>query len=87
VVEAASQCLPIVSTRHASLADFLSNEASALLVRPGRIAELTEAIHRLCRDPGERIRLGQAARQRVEAAHGMAALADDLSRRLKAATA
>jgi glycosyltransferase involved in cell wall biosynthesis len=87
VVEAASQCLPIVSTRHASLADFLSNETSALLVRPGRIGELTEAIHRLCRDPGERIRLGQAARQRVEAAHGMAALADDLSRRLKAATA
>jgi glycosyltransferase involved in cell wall biosynthesis len=87
LVEAASQCLPIVSTRHPSLTGFLANETSALLVRGGHIPALTEAIHRLCRDPGERVRLGHAAREQVEAAHSLAAMADDLSRRLKAAMA
>jgi glycosyltransferase involved in cell wall biosynthesis len=87
LLEAASQRLPVVSTRTAGSSGFLVPDENALIVKPGQVAALTEAIHRLARDPAERARLGTAGRMRVELAHGLAGTLDDLARRLGRAAA
>jgi glycosyltransferase involved in cell wall biosynthesis len=87
LLEAASQRLPVVSTRIPGASGFLIADENALIVKPGQVAALTEAIHHLARDPAERARLGAAGRMRVELAHGLGSALDDLARRLSRAAA
>lgn len=87
LLEAASQSLPLISTRGAATAEFLVDNENALVVRSGHVPGLTEAIHRLARDPEERARLGGAARQRVEQGHNLAASADRIAGLLQVAMA
>lgn len=87
VIEAASQGLPVISTRVAGVSGFLVDDENAVLVRAGQRGALTDAIHRLAGDPDTRARLGAAGRLRVEAAHGLAHLVDDIAPKLKAAAA
>lgn len=85
LLEAASQKLPIISTRTAAVAQFIEDGESGLLVRAGNAPALAEAIGRLARDPVERARLGTAARNRVESNHRLGPSLDDLARRLHTA--
>jgi glycosyltransferase involved in cell wall biosynthesis len=63
--EAMAFGLPTVGWRAGNLPYLATNEQEGLLVRPGDIAGLTDALRRLARDPELRARLGEAARQRA----------------------
>ena len=59
----------IVASRLGQIADVLDDDATALLVEPGDVEELADALGRLADDPALRSRLGAAARQRAIEAH------------------
>lgn len=54
-----------VGTASGGIRDAIVPEKTGLLVPPGDVASLKMAMLRLLRDPSERLRLGQAARQRA----------------------
>ncbi len=59
----------IVASRLDQLAEVLSHNETALLVSPGEVQELSEAIRLLSRDSGLRGRLGEQAREVAIAQH------------------
>ena len=63
--EAMANARPVVATRVGGLADAIEDGITGVLVPPGDIAALREAIERLLGDPEERERLGAAARERI----------------------
>jgi glycosyltransferase involved in cell wall biosynthesis len=63
--EAMAFGLPVVGWRAGNLPYLADNEREGLLVEPGNMAGLTEALRRLAHEPGLRERLGAAARQRA----------------------
>lgn len=65
LMEAASQGLPLVSTRFAAVPEFIRDGEEGLLVPPGDPAALAGALERLIRDAGLRATLGATARARV----------------------
>lgn len=85
LIEAASQSLPVVSPRVGATAGFLVDEENALLVRPGHVPSLTEAIQRLVRDPDLRAKLGGAGRRRVEQGHNLSTVLDEVAGRMRMA--
>jgi glycosyltransferase involved in cell wall biosynthesis len=84
LMEAATQSLPLLSTRFAGVPEFVREEQEGLLVPPGHAVELSVALERLVRDPQLRSRLGEAANRRVHGAFsfeaGIAALTQRLDR-------
>jgi glycosyltransferase involved in cell wall biosynthesis len=58
--------LPIVAPDQANITEVLADGADALLFTPGDAARLVEALNNLASDPGLRLRLGAAARKRLE---------------------
>ena len=85
LMEAATQALPLLSTRFAGVPEFVRDGTEGLLVAPAAPAELSAALGRLIGDPPLRTRLGQAARRRVETAFSFAAGIDGLLGQLRAA--
>jgi glycosyltransferase involved in cell wall biosynthesis len=85
LLEAASQKLPVVCTRIAAVPEFVHHEETGLLVRPGHVGGLSEALQRLARDPLERIRMGEAGRARLEAEFSAEAGLNEIARRLRQA--
>ena len=67
--------LPIVCSRVGHLADVIRDDVDGVLVQAGNAAALADALARLARDPGRRLRLGRAARARALAEHGWDAIA------------
>jgi glycosyltransferase involved in cell wall biosynthesis len=59
----------IVASRLGQIGDVLANEETALLVEPGNVSELTDAILRLANSPELRLRLGAAARRAAVERH------------------
>jgi glycosyltransferase involved in cell wall biosynthesis len=59
----------IVASRLGQIGDVLKDRETALLVEPGSIAELSEAIMRLTSSPQLREQLGGAARREAIAIH------------------
>lgn len=55
----------IVASRLGQIGEVLSNEETALLVEPGNVEELSEALVRLAESKSLRERLGQAARRKA----------------------
>jgi glycosyltransferase involved in cell wall biosynthesis len=55
----------IVASRLGQIGEVLSNEVTALLVEPGNVEELSEALVRLAESKSLRERLGQAARRKA----------------------
>ncbi|MGF1678377.1 MAG: glycosyltransferase family 4 protein [Candidatus Methylacidiphilales bacterium] len=55
--------VPVVGYRTGGVGEALLHETTGLLVDEGDIKALSEAIHRLIIDPGERERMGRAGRQ------------------------
>jgi colanic acid/amylovoran biosynthesis glycosyltransferase len=64
-MEAMAMELPVVSTRIMGLPELIDDGVNGLLVAPGRVEDLTDALERLVRSPEERGRLGHAARERI----------------------
>lgn len=66
ILEAGASGLPVVSTRHAGIADVIVEGQTGFLVDEGDVDGMAENMLRLVRDPELASRLGQAARQRVK---------------------
>jgi glycosyltransferase involved in cell wall biosynthesis len=64
-MEAMAMQLPVVTTRIMGIPELIEDGVHGLLVPPGRVDALTEALERLARGPDERRRLGRAAREKV----------------------
>jgi glycosyltransferase involved in cell wall biosynthesis len=64
-MEAMAMELPVVTTRITGIPELVDDGTNGLLVAPGRVDVLTEALERLVRAPDERRRLGTAAREKV----------------------
>ncbi|WP_293867099.1 glycosyltransferase family 4 protein [uncultured Alsobacter sp.] len=83
LMEAATQALPLLSTRFAGVPEFVRDGEEGLLVAPGAPDELRAALERLLREPGLRSRLGTTACRRVHEAFsfeaGIAALTERLA--------
>ena len=67
VLEAMAMKLPVISTSITGLPELIEDEVSGLLVTPRDPPALAAAIERLMDDPELRVRLGQGARERIEA--------------------
>jgi glycosyltransferase involved in cell wall biosynthesis len=65
IMEAATQALPILSTRFAGVPEFVRDEVEGILVAPNDVEQLTAALERLLRDPVLRHALGRSALDRV----------------------
>jgi glycosyltransferase involved in cell wall biosynthesis len=67
LMEAMALELPVVATRIMGIPELVEEGRTGLLVTPGRLDELTDALARLIADPGLRTRLGRAGRSKVVA--------------------
>jgi glycosyltransferase involved in cell wall biosynthesis len=80
LMEAATQALPILSTRFAGVPEFVRDGVEGDLVAPGDVGALAIAVQRMLEDPARRARLGAAALERVRTAFsfeaGIAALVE-----------
>lgn len=63
VIEAATSGLPVVATATGGFLDSVRNEETGLLVPPGDVDALAEALERLLEDPDLCARYGQAGRE------------------------
>lgn len=63
--EAMAHGKPVVASAVGGLQNLVRHEETGLLVPPGDVAALREAIRRLLADSGLRVRLGSAARERI----------------------
>ena len=64
--EAAAAGLPAIGTRLNAVPEIIEDEMTGLLVPPGDIDKLTQALDRLISSPELRRRLGRVARQKIE---------------------
>lgn len=60
-----SSARPVVASRLGQIADVIEDEKNGLLVEPGNVRELAEAIERLAMNESLRNRLGESGRQTV----------------------
>jgi glycosyltransferase involved in cell wall biosynthesis len=83
LMEAATQALPLLSTRFAGVPEFVTDGVEGLLVPPADPPALAAALDRLIRDPVLRSALGRAAHARVHRAFsfeaGVAAVLEGLA--------
>jgi glycosyltransferase involved in cell wall biosynthesis len=66
VLEAACMGRTVIATRSQGIVDYVIDGETGILVNPGDVAEMREAIQDLLAHPEEARRLGQNARQRIE---------------------
>ena len=86
LMEAASQRLAILSTAVSAIPEFITDGTHGLLT-DGTPPAIAAALERLAGDPALRLRLGEAAHDRLRAEFGMTAGIDRLVRRLEEAAA
>jgi glycosyltransferase involved in cell wall biosynthesis len=77
-IEALAGGCPVVSTRVGGVADVVTDGEDGLLVDPGDLAGLADALERLARDPDLRHRLGETGRERVVPRYRVERLVDDV---------
>ena len=65
VLDAMAAGLPIVATSVAGIPDMVRNEQEGLLIPPGDVASLTEAVKRLLGSPDLRLEMGRRAAERA----------------------
>ncbi|MGZ4287563.1 MAG: glycosyltransferase family 4 protein [Solirubrobacteraceae bacterium] len=63
VLEAMAAGLPVIATRVAAIPEVVEHGVTGLLVAPGDVRSLTDALVRLARDPDERRRMGEHGQQ------------------------
>jgi len=69
LAEAMVSGLPVIATAVGGIPSMVQHGQSGWLIPPRNSAELANAILELLNDPGQRARLGQAARQRARDRH------------------
>ena len=65
VIEAMLTALPVVGTDIGGVREQVAHEETGLIVPPGTVAPLAEALNRLVQDPALRRRMGEAGRARA----------------------
>jgi glycosyltransferase involved in cell wall biosynthesis len=65
ILEAMAMGLPVVSTRHSGIPEAVEDGVTGLLVAPGDVEGLADALATLLSDPARRDELGRAGRRRV----------------------
>lgn len=65
VLEAMAMALPVVSTRHSGVPEAVEDGVSGILVAPGDVTELTDALARLLDDADLRSKMGLVGREIV----------------------
>jgi len=65
LMEAMAMRVPVVTTKIMGISELVDDGVDGLLVRPGRLDQLVEALTRLAGDPGLRAEIGQRGRQKV----------------------
>ncbi|WP_347710383.1 glycosyltransferase [Ancylobacter sp. WKF20] len=83
IMEAATQALPIVSTRFAGVPEFVTDGENGLLVPPADAPALAAALAALIAAPDRRRELGEAARARLVADFTFEAGIDRLETRMR----
>jgi glycosyltransferase involved in cell wall biosynthesis len=78
LMEAMAMALPVVTTPIAGIPELVRHDVEGLLVRPGRVDELAEALRRVAGDRELRARLGAAGQARVTAEYDVRANAAGL---------
>ena len=78
LMEAMSQCVPVLTTRLSGIPELVLNEQTGLLVSPGDPAALAAALARLLNAPTLRASLAEAALVHVEAEFGQSVNIDRL---------
>ncbi len=78
-LEAMAMAKPVVTTDVPGCRETVSNGQNGLLVAPGAVDEMCEAILRLLASDDLRARMGRAGRARVEAEFDVAAVARDIA--------
>lgn len=71
-MEAMAMELPVVTTRIMGIPELVEDGTHGLLVPPGRVDALIDALERLVRAPEERGRMGAAGREKVRADYDVA---------------
>ncbi|HET9059372.1 MAG TPA: glycosyltransferase, partial [Acidimicrobiales bacterium] len=66
LMEAMATGRPVVTTRIAGVGELVEHGISGLLVPPGNVGELVEALRELADDPARRAAMGIAGRRKVE---------------------
>ncbi|MBS1884101.1 MAG: glycosyltransferase family 4 protein, partial [Actinobacteria bacterium] len=67
LMEAMAMEVPVVTTRITGIPELVEDGATGILVRPGRVDQVEQALADLLDDPGLRARLGKAGRAKVAA--------------------
>ena len=67
--EAMASALPVITTEHAGASELIEDGQDGLIVPPGDVARLADAIHRIVDQPELRDRMGDAARIKVHSAY------------------
>ncbi len=83
LLEAAASGLPIIATRVGGNADLVDHRKNGLLVEPGDIPALADAMTQLANDPQLRRQLGEAARRRAVDCFGIEQTAAACGRRYR----
>jgi glycosyltransferase involved in cell wall biosynthesis len=65
LMEAMAMGLPVVASRLSGIPELVEHDKSGLLVEPGDVGGLADAIELLCSEPALRRRLGGEAREKV----------------------
>ncbi len=65
ILEAMAAGLPVVATAVGGIPELVKNGSNGLLVSPGNIEQLAEALTRLLTQPGLRARMGQINRRKI----------------------
>jgi glycosyltransferase involved in cell wall biosynthesis len=66
ILEAMASALPTVATNVGGIPEAIENGVSGLLVPPGDVCGLVEALSLLLRDPAKRMQMGHVARERLQ---------------------
>ena len=66
VLEAMASGLPVIATRVSGTSEIIAHNETGILVEPGNVEQLAEAIKYLVESPEEALRLGRNARAYIE---------------------
>ncbi len=87
LMEAASQGAVIVSTRFSAIPEFVTDEVTGILVKPGDAGALSAAMAIVARRPDKRSQMARAAHARLVAEFGAGPAGDEVAKRLMIALA